>query len=215
MADVTERLIERLAAGAMSVRRLRPPAVRAALWLLAAAAIAAVAIGLFADMETFRRRIADPTLTLELTATFVTGALAVLAAFALSLPDRSANWALLPFPSLAVWIASSGYACSRNWIVTGPTGWTLGESSHCFMFILAVSVPLSASLLILLNRASPLNPFRTAAMGALGVSALAAAVLQFFHPFDVTFIDLGVHLGTIALVVLGVSAAEVLLPRRA
>jgi hypothetical protein len=54
----------------------------------------------------------------------------------------------------------------------------------------------------------PLEPVRVAAMGALGVAALAAAALQFFHPFDVTFLDLGVHLGTIGLVVLGTSAIE-------
>jgi hypothetical protein len=47
----------------------------------------------------------------------------------------------------------------------------------------------------------------------VGVAALAAGALQFFHPFDVTFIDLGVHLGTIALIVAGVSAAEHLAAR--
>jgi hypothetical protein len=83
------------------------------------------------------------------------------------------------------------------------------------MFILSISVPLSVGLLVFLNRARPLSPLKTAAMGALGVAALAAAALQFFHPFDVTFLDLGVHLGTIVLVVLGVSAAEMLLPRPA
>jgi len=215
VSDGTAKLIERLAAGAAPVRRLKPPAARALLWLVAVAAIGAIAVFFFADMEVFRRRIADPALMLELTATFVTGGAAVLAAFSLSLPDRSIGWALLPLPSLALWIASSGYACYRNWIVRGPTGWALGESANCFIFILAVSVPLSASLLILLNRARPLAPFRAAAMGALGVSGLAAAALQFFHPFDVTFLDLGVHLSTIALVLLGVSAAELTLPRRA
>ena len=215
MANETEKLIERLAAAAEPVKRLRPPAVRAGLWLLAVLAVAVVAIMLFADLNVFRGRIADSALMIELGATIVTGAAAVLAAFMLSLPDRPIAWALLPLPSLAVWVASSGYACYRNWIVTGPTGWALGESANCFFFIVAVSVPLSLSLLILLNRALPLAPARTTAMGALGVSALAAAALQFFHPFDVTFLDLGVHLGTIALVVLLVTAAEFLVPVRA
>jgi len=215
LANETEKLIERLAAAAEPVKRLRPPAVRAGLWLLAVLAVAVVAIMLFADLNVFRGRIADSALMIELGATIVTGAAAVLAAFMLSLPDRPIAWALLPLPSLAVWVASSGYACYRNWIVTGPTGWALGESANCFFFIVAVSVPLSLSLLILLNRALPLAPARTTAMGALGVSALAAAALQFFHPFDVTFLDLGVHLGTIALVVLLVTAAEFLVPVRA
>jgi hypothetical protein len=215
VVDATGKLIERLAAGAMPVKRLKPPALRAALWLVAVMAVAVIAVLFFADMETFRRRIADPALMLELAATFVTGAAAVLAAFHLSLPDRSRAWALLPLPALALWIGSSGYACFRNWIVAGPTGWVLGESSHCFLFILAAGVPLSASLLILLNRARPLAPLGVAAMGALGAAALAAAALQFFHPFDVTFMDLGVHLGTVGLVMAGVSAFELLIPRRA
>jgi len=37
---------------------------------------------------------------------------------------------------------------------------------------------------------------------ALGVAATAAFVLEFFHPFDVTAIDLALHLSAIALVVL-------------
>jgi hypothetical protein len=41
-----------------------------------------------------------------------------------------------------------------------------------------------------------------AALGTLGVAASAAFVLQFFHPFDVTLIDLTLHLSAIALVML-------------
>ena len=208
MADETAKLIERLAAGADPVKRLKPPALRAALCLVAIAAIAVVAVVLFADLDAFRRRIADTALMVEVAATVLTAAAAVFAAFQLSLPDRSPAWALLPLPTLFLWVGSTGYACLRNWIVTGPTGWALGESANCFIFILSVSVPLSLGLLVFLNRARPLRPLPMAAVGALGVAALAAAVLQFFHPFDVTFMDLGVHLGTVALVVLGVSTVE-------
>jgi len=40
------------------------------------------------------------------------------------------------------------------------------------------------------------------------VGALAAFALQFFHPFDVTVIDLGVHVIAVALVVSAASAAQ-------
>jgi hypothetical protein len=36
----------------------------------------------------------------------------------------------------------------------------------------------------------------------LGVAALSAAILQFFHPFNITVMDLAAHLAAIALVVL-------------
>lgn len=207
MAD-TSTLISRLVADAKPVKRLRPPAIRAGLWLLAAAGIGGLAILLFANLPLFADRIEEPALAVEWIATLITGAAAVLAAFQLSLPDRSSAWTLLPLPSFAVWIGSSGYSCYRHWITVGRAGWEFGQSADCLLFILAVSPPLALSLLVVLRRARPLEPVRVAALGALGVAALAAGVLQFFHPFDVTFIDLGVHLGAIALIVAGVSAAE-------
>jgi len=199
--DTTERLIERLVADAQPVRRLRPPAMRAALWLLSVAAVAALAISTFSDLGVFARRAQDPKLVLEMVGTLLTGVAAVLAAFHLSLPDRSPLWALLPLPPLALWIASSGYSCYRHWIAFGPDGWELGESTHCFRFILSVSIPLGISLLLLLRRAHPLAPARVAAVGGLGVAAIAAWLLQFFHPFDVTFLDLSVHAAGIAIVI--------------
>jgi hypothetical protein len=207
LAD-TSTLIGRLVADAKPVKRLRPPTLRACLWLLAAGSIAGVAILLLANLPVFAERIAEPALAIEWVATLMTGAAAVLAAFQLSLPDRSPAWALLPLPSLAVWIGSSGYSCYRHWITVGPAGWQLGPSVDCLVFILAVSPPVALSLLVVLRRARPLDSVRVAGMGALGVAALAAAALQFFHPFDVTFIDLGVHLGAVALMIAGVSAAE-------
>jgi hypothetical protein len=201
VSAATEQLIERLAAEAEPVSRLRPPALRAALWLLAVAAVAGIAIAGFSDLDMFARRAQDPKLVIEIIATLVTGIAAVLAAFGLSLPDRAPAWALLPLPPLAVWIATSGYSCYRHWITFGPDGWELGESTHCFRFILSVSIPLGLTLLLLLRQARPLAPVRVAATGGLGVAAIAAVLLQFFHPFDVTFLDLSVHAAAIAIVV--------------
>jgi hypothetical protein len=201
LQDATDRLIQSLVASAGPVRRLRPPAVRAALWLLAVAALGALAILLFSNLAEFARRASDPKLDWELAGTLLTGIVAVLAAFELSLPDRSPLWALLPLPPLALWLASSGYSCYRHWLSYGPAGWEIGESAQCFRFILAISVPLGVSLVVLLRRAWPLAPARVAAVGGLGVAALAAFLLQFFHPFDVTFMDLSVHLVAVAIVV--------------
>ena len=56
MAD-TSTLISRLVADAKPVKRLRPPAIRAGLWLLAAAGIGGLAILLFANLSLFADRI--------------------------------------------------------------------------------------------------------------------------------------------------------------
>jgi len=61
---------------------------------------------------------------------------------------------------------------------------------------------LAAGLFWMLRRARPINALPVAAIGTLGVAATAAFVLEFFHPFDVTAIDLALHLSAIALVVL-------------
>jgi hypothetical protein len=214
MARDTELLIERLAADVRPVRPLRPPGVRAGLWLLVVGAVVAAAIAVFSDLDLFWRRMQDPKLIVELMATLLTGIAAVVAAFHLSLPDRSSAWAWLPLPFLALWLVTSGYSCYRIWLVAGPDGWTLGESAHCFRFILAVGLPLGASLSILLRHAFPMRPVRVAAVGGLGVAAIAAFTLQFFHPFDVTFMDLGVHLIAIGLVVAVMSLMEFFAPAR-
>ena len=132
MPPSTDQLIERLAASAEPVRRLRPPWLRATLWLLAVAAAAAILLPFFANFHLFEDKFADPKFALELLGTLLTGIAAVVAAFYLSLPDRSGLWALLPLPPLALWLASSGYNCYREWITIGTNGWSLGESSHCF-----------------------------------------------------------------------------------
>jgi len=199
--SATERLIDRLVAEAAPVRRLRPPVLRALLWLCVVAALGAAAVLLFADLAVFAHRAADAKLRLELVGTLLTGVAAVVAAFELSLPDRRSGWALLPVPPLLLWVASSGYACYRHWVIVGSGGWELGESAHCFRFILLVSLPLGVSLWLLLRRARPLAPARVATVGGLGVAALAAFLLQFFHPFDVTVMDLAIHAVAVGIVV--------------
>src|SRR5688500_8915134 len=100
----THTVLSRLVADATPAKSLRRPARRAGLWLLAAAGIGGLAILLFANLPLFADRIAERALAVEWVATLITGATGVLAAFQLSLPDRSRAWALLPLPSLAVWI---------------------------------------------------------------------------------------------------------------
>ena len=211
MSEPLDDLIETLAADGRRVRRLAPPMTRAMLWLGAVLLISALAVWSFADLPLFMSRIDDAKLRMELAGTVLTGIAAIVAAFHLSLPDRSATWAWLPVPPLVLWIASSGYSCWQNWIRFGPEGWTLGESADCFRLLLGVSLPLGAALLLVLSRAHPLNPTSVAIAGGLGVAAIAAVLLQFFHPFDVTFMDLGVHAVAVGLVILAARMSSGLL----
>jgi hypothetical protein len=197
----TEQLIERLASGLQPVHRWRP-GWRAVSWLLTVGVVAAILVLHFANLAVFAQRMAVPRVAIDCAATALTGLTAVFAAFKLAVPGNSLRWSLLPAPWFAVWLAASGLGCLRNGWVNHGSGGIIGESSHCIVFILAVSVPLAVALFAALRRARPIAPAPVAALGMLGVAAFSAFLLQFFHPFDVTAIDLGVHLTAVALVVL-------------
>jgi len=178
----TPDLIDRLTADGRPVRRLPPPLARAGLWLALFVLLVGFVTLLTGAWPLMLQRLAESRFALEMAATFVTGIAAVIAAFHLSLPDRSRLWAVLPLPALALWLGSSGYGCYRNWVTHGPQGWVLGRSSDCFVFILTMSVPVAAVLYLSLRRARPLELLSVTAVGGLGVAALAAATLQFYHP---------------------------------
>jgi hypothetical protein len=197
----TDGLIAELTGDLRPVKRLRSPLVRASLWLGVIAVLSILFVAGFADMPIFMKRASDPKLMLELVGTLLTGVFAVIAAFELSLPDRPLRWALLPLPSLVLWIGSSSYSC---WLHKGAGS---GEGMDCFSWIVAFGVPLGISLFVLLRRAKPLAPAPVAAMAGLGVASIAAFLLQFFHPFDVTFIDLGLHVAAVITVMVLARAA--------
>jgi hypothetical protein len=206
MSRATEDLVAALTADLKPVRRLRPPMLRAVMALAVVLALVAAAVLLFAHPAAMGARMAHPRFAVEFAATLLTGVAGVVAAFHLSLPDRSRLWALLPAPPALVWLIASGVGCWRSWVVQGPEGLGLGETAQCFVFIVATSLPIGGFLLYLLSRARPLQPGLTGAAGGLGAAALCAFVLQFFHPDRSTVIDLGYHLAAVALVVWAASA---------
>jgi Negative regulator of sigma F len=189
----TELLIGSLTRELQPVRPLRPPVVRALWWLAMIAALVAVPLLGFSDLPAFALRSANPRVALELVATLATGITAVVAAFYLSIPDRSANWVYAPVPPLLLWLGCSGLGCLQNGLGQLEIG--------CLIFVLASSLPLALLLFAFLRRARPIAPLSVALTGGLGVAGIAAFLLQFFHPFDVTVIDLGVHIIAVAVVV--------------
>jgi hypothetical protein len=197
----TPDLIESLAASAQPVRRLRPPLVRAAGWLLFAAlilALLAVARGVRPDLEL---RLAQPVFVLGVAAALATGVLAAIAAFLVSLPDRSRGWLFLPAPALLAWIATIGYGCLSAWVSIGPGGLSLGETARCFATLVLVGAPLSLSLLVMLRYAALLAPAPVALAGGLAVAALTATALSLFHDLDASALVLFWNLGTAAMLV--------------
>jgi hypothetical protein len=208
----TSDLIESLAAEAGPVRRLRHPLVRAAWWLLLAFVVVlllAIDHGLRGDIGD---RLRQPVFVVGLAASLVTGILATIAAFMISLPDRSRAWLLLPIPALLVWLSTLSYGCLTDWVEMTPTGIDTGEAARCFATLFLTSFPLSITLLLMLRYAAALRPTETVITGALAVAAIAATALSLFHDLDASIMILIWNIGIAAvLVALGGAYGRILL----
>lgn len=196
----TPDLIDTLVECAVPVRRLRPPLVRAASWLFLAVLVLvliAIAHGIRPDIA---ERLRQPVFVVGMLGALVTGALAAVTSFRLSLPDTSRAWLLLPAPSLLLWISTIGYGCLTDWVSLQPDGIRMGEAVRCFATLLLTSVPLSIAMLIMLRYAALLRPVAVSVSGGLAVAAITAFALSLFHNLDATIMILLWNLGTAALI---------------
>lgn len=197
----TPDLIESLAANMKPVRRLRPPVMRAAGWLLLAGlvvALLAVSQGIRPDLA---QRLHDPAFAVGMAGAALTGVLAAVAAFLVSLPDRSRLWLLLPAPAVAIWLSNIGYQCLTQWISMGPNGVSLGETIRCLATLVLTSLPLSLAMMVMLRYAAPLRPTAVTFMGSLSVAAITATALSLFHSADATLMIIMFNIGTAAMFV--------------
>ena len=195
----TPDLIDALAANLAPVRRLRPPAIRAFGWLLLAALVLALLVVSQGIRPDLAQRLREPTFILGMAGTLLTGILAAVAAFMLSLPDRSRFCLLLPAPALVLWLSTIGYQCLTNWVSLEPNGIRLGETARCFATLVLTSLPLSLAMLMMLRYAAPLRPTAVTLTGSLAVAAITATALSLFHDLDATVMILMWNLGTAAL----------------
>lgn len=193
-------LIDSLVEDAAPVRRLRPPLLRAGLWLLFAAlilALVAIAHGVRPDIE---GRLHQPVFVLSMLGTLATGVLAAIASFRISLPDSSRLWLLLPLPTLALWVSTIGYGCLTDWLSMAPGGPDLGEALRCFATLLMTSVPLSIAMLVMLRYAALLRVVEVSSVGGLAVAAITSFALSLFHDLDASVTILIWNLGVAALI---------------
>lgn len=199
----TDQLIDLLSSNMKPVAPLRPPLARAGMTLAAMVLLGGLAFLMLQESNPLQSRGPgrEGLVALEMLAMLATGVLAVTAAFFLSIPGRSRSWLAAPVVPLAAWLLLSGAGCYGDLVRNGPAGWQFGHSMDCLVFIVGASLLLSTPLVWRLSRAKPIDPLPVAALGGLGTAALAAFLLQFFHPFAVTFIDLAVHIVAILFVV--------------
>lgn len=196
----TPELIDTLVQDAAPVRRLRPPLLRAAAWLLFAGLVIgliAVAHGVRPDLA---ERLQQPVFVVGMCGALATGILGAIASFRISLPDASRKWMLLPLPTLALWIATISYGCLTDWVSMTPDGMRLGETVRCFATLFMTSAPLSIAMLIMLRYAAMLRAVEVSMIGGLAVAAITAFALSLFHDLDASIMVLVWNLGIAALI---------------
>lgn len=197
----TPELIEKLCASATPVRRLRPPLLRAVLWLLCAGLVLIVLAGAHGTRADLVLRLGQPTFLGALAGSLLTGILAAIAVFHLSLPDRSRLWLFLPAPALVLWLAAIGYGCLTDWVSIGPGGVRLGSTLDCFATLLLASLPPSVVLLVMLRHAALLHAGMVPVMGGLATAGVAAGAMLLLHELDATVMVLVWNLGAAAVIV--------------
>jgi hypothetical protein len=201
----TRELIDTLVECATPVRRLRPPLLRAMLWLAFASLVIALIVmghGLRPDLTLHLRQ---PAFAITTAAALATGILSAIAAFVVSLPDRSRWWLVLPMPALAAWLSNIGYGCLTDWVNLGPEGIRFGEELRCFSILVLTSVPLTVALTVMLRYAAMLRAGAVATTGGLAVAAITASALPLFHNHDATAMILIWNVGT-ALLITGITS---------
>ena len=206
----TPALIDLLAANAGPVRRLRPPTVRALLWLLFAGfVLALLALG-HGTRPDLALRLSEPLFVVGMAACLATGILAIVASFMLNVPDRSRGWVLLPVPALIVWVSTIGYGCLTHWVEIGPDGMHAGDTARCFATLMLTSLPLSLALLSMLRNGSLLHPTAATFTASLAVAAITASTMLLIHDLNATVMILLWNVGAAtAIVVAGGAAAAI------
>lgn len=197
----TDRLIDALIADAKPVRRLAPPMLRALSWMIVAAIIVAIISLLHGLRPDLGAKLDDSMFVIQVLAAAATGALAGIAAFQISLPDRSMAWAALPLPALAVWFSVVGYGCLTDWISLDADSIRLGRAADCLATLVVTSVPLWLLLIVMLRRASPMSRVISALTASLAVAAVTSAAMSLYHDLDATIMVLMWNVGTAVLVI--------------
>jgi hypothetical protein len=195
----TDDLIQNFVKHLSPVRPLRPPAVRAAVWLalsLAYAAIIVLAYGLTGGRA---RLLGDDGYIVEQAATLATAGLAALAAFSCVIPGRGDRAALVPLVAFAVWFVGA-------WMDAQPAGpISVDRASQAFsgwaclpLSLLLGLIP-AVAIIPMLRRGAPLRPRLTMALGMLAAIGFGNLGLRFFNIGDVARATVLWHAGGAAL----------------
>lgn len=199
----TEQLIESLAGNLQPVRPLRKPGLRAALWSGFATVVIAVIAAVGGSRADLAHALDEATFLVPLIGSWLTGVTAAVAAFQVSLPDRSRHWLWLPVVPILLWGTGFAVSCLSNpGDIVGSLA--LLPESACLATIVLTSAALIVVLLPMLRRVKTLRPRLTAWLGCLAVAGFADTAHLLVHTEQDSLLALTVNLvPALVLVLLG------------
>jgi len=178
----TDRLVEQLAARLEPVEPLRAPGRRTATFMLGATLYVALLTLVIARPGAAGRG-ADLAILVPQLVALAASLLAVHAAFASVVPGHERSTLVWAVMAVVAWV---GALAITSLGASAERGTVLGARHElwCVAVILLGGVPLVAVLAAMLRRGAPLNPIRTATLGAVAVGSLAnvAACIWAAHP---------------------------------
>lgn len=172
----TPTLVAALVRDLTPVRPLRSPWIRLAGALAATGVLAGAAVALQGRASEWWRALGEPRFTIELGVELVSGVLAALVAFALSVPRAPRTWALrwLPLGAVLAWVLFLTMELARaEWpAITAVLGALRPEA--CFSTVVAVAALPAALSLVMILRAAPARPAWSAALVVVGAAWVAS-----------------------------------------
>lgn len=200
-----EEIIRRLAANAPPVRRLAHPAWRAMTWFMLSLAYAAAVVYVKGLRPDIAARLTETLFFVEVFAALATAMMAAAGAFCAGCPGRPLWERLAPVPFAAIWLASLGDGCWRDWVKLGPAGLSVQPDLVCFPDIMAASAAPAILIFVMIRRGAPIAPMTTTGLATLAATSIAAAALLLFHEQDASIMVLVWQFGSV-LVLTGLGA---------
>lgn len=194
--DSHDALIEKLSRSATPVSRTQPASWRVVSWVLMALPAGALASLLLQRTATDWSQPGAAWAVAQLALAFILGLLAIHAAFTLSIAGRRALKRRWLFSLATLWLGSVLVNIGHQ-----PLSVESLHDTHCYTFMVTVSVPMIALAIGYLRRTRTLTPLPSLVLCGMGVSAMALSLLTFCHPVHLHPEDFLMHLAAIATII--------------
>lgn len=192
-----DKLIQELVAELRPVRRLRPPIIRLAIWLLLSLPwlVAVVYVkGLLPDIGT---KLSDVRWLVEQGAALATALMAAMAAFCAGVPGRPRWEHFMPLVPLTIWLGVLGHASIQEVAMSGDVSRIFHQHWECLPAIIFVGIGPAVVMTAMVRRGFPRAPMLTSGLAALASAGLAEVILRLIHPQAVSLMVLVWQAGSV------------------